>query len=63
MSVNPSRREFELAVLGAGPIGLAVKKGNAQLLDSINKSQSKLVADGTLKAIYAKYGFEWTQPK
>jgi polar amino acid transport system substrate-binding protein len=46
-----------------GPIGLAVKKGNAQLLESINKSQSKLVADGTLKAIYAKYGFEWTQPK
>jgi polar amino acid transport system substrate-binding protein len=46
-----------------GPIGLAVKKGNAELLERINKSQSKLSADGTLKAIYTKYGFEWTQPK
>jgi polar amino acid transport system substrate-binding protein len=46
-----------------GPIGLAVKKGNTQLLDRISKSQSKLATDGTLKAIYAKYGFEWTQPK
>jgi polar amino acid transport system substrate-binding protein len=45
------------------PIGLAVKKGNSQLLERINKSQSKLAADGALKAIYTKYGFDWTQPK
>ena len=45
------------------PIGIAVKKGNAELLARISKSQSKLMADGTLKAIFAKYGFDWTQPK
>lgn len=46
-----------------GPVGLAVKKGNAQLLERISKSQSKLITEGTLKVIYAKYGFEWAQPK
>lgn len=44
-------------------VGIAVKKGNAELLGRINKSQAKLADDGTIKAIFAKYGFEWTQPK
>jgi len=40
-----------------------VMLGNTHLLGRISKSQSRLATDGTLKAIYAKYGLEWTQPK
>ena len=35
--------------------GIAVKKGNAELLEKINKGLSDIKADGTYKQIYAKY--------
>jgi polar amino acid transport system substrate-binding protein len=34
---------------------IGFKKGNAELLDAVNKSLSELKADGTLEAIFAKY--------
>ena len=36
------------------PVGIAVQKGNSELLGRISKSQSKLAADGTLKAIFCQ---------
>jgi polar amino acid transport system substrate-binding protein len=36
--------------------GLGVVKGNAQLLAKLNASVAKLKADGTIKAIFTKYG-------
>jgi polar amino acid transport system substrate-binding protein len=37
---------------------IAVRKGNAQLLNTLNTSLAKLKANGTVKAIFAKYGIE-----
>ena len=35
--------------------GIAVKKGNAELLEKINKGLSDIKADGTYTQIYTKY--------
>ena len=35
--------------------GFAVKKGNAELLDKLNKGLAEIKADGTYAAIMAKY--------
>lgn len=45
------------------PLSLAVRKGDSALLTTLNASLKKLMADGTVKAIWAKYGLDWTQPK
>ena len=37
---------------------IAVRKGNTQLLNTLNTSLAKLKANGTVKAIFAKYGIE-----
>ena len=45
-------------------VGIAVRKGNSELLGKINTSLAKLEADGTVKAIFAKYGIDdWAPPK
>jgi polar amino acid transport system substrate-binding protein len=45
-------------------VGIAVRKGNSELLGKINRSLAKLEADGTVKAIFAKYGVDdWAPPK
>ncbi len=45
-------------------VGIAVRKGEGELLDKINSSLAKLEADGTVKAIFAKYGVDdWALPK
>jgi polar amino acid transport system substrate-binding protein len=35
--------------------GIAVKKGNAELLEKVNKSLADIKADGTYDKIYARY--------
>src|SRR5207253_11414038 len=37
---------------------MAVRKGNTQLLNTLNTSLAKLKANGTVKAAFAKYGIE-----
>lgn len=45
-------------------IGIAVRKGNDQLLEKINRSLAKLEADGTVKAIFVSNGVDdWAPPK
>jgi polar amino acid transport system substrate-binding protein len=45
-------------------VGIAVRKGNSDLLTKINASLAKLEADGTVKAIFLKYGVDdWAPPK
>jgi len=45
-------------------VGIAVRKQNSELLGKINRSLAKLEADGTVKAIFAKYGIDdWALPK
>jgi polar amino acid transport system substrate-binding protein len=45
-------------------VGIAVRKGNSELLGKINRSLAKLEADGTVKAIFVKYGVDdWAPPK
>jgi polar amino acid transport system substrate-binding protein len=45
-------------------MAFAVQKGNSQLQGKINSSLSKLEADGTVKAIFVRYGIDdWGQPK
>jgi polar amino acid transport system substrate-binding protein len=45
-------------------VGIAVKKGNNELLGKINNSLARLEADGTVKAIFSKYGLDdWELPK
>ncbi|REE21715.1 amino acid ABC transporter substrate-binding protein (PAAT family) [Paraburkholderia sp. BL27I4N3] len=45
-------------------IGIAVRKGNSELLERINRSLAKLEADGTVKAIFVKNGVDdWAPPK
>jgi polar amino acid transport system substrate-binding protein len=45
-------------------IGIAVRKGNSELLEKINRSLAKLEADGTVRAIFLNYGVDdWTPPK
>ncbi len=45
-------------------VGIAVRKGDGELLGKINQSLAKLEADGTVKAIFAKYGVDdWAPPK
>ena len=34
---------------------IAIKKGNKELLDGVNKALSELKADGTIESIIAKY--------
>src|SRR4051812_29676410 len=44
-------------------IAMAVKKGNSELLDKLNKSLTKFEADGTVKMIFSKYGIDdWAVP-
>jgi polar amino acid transport system substrate-binding protein len=41
-----------------------VKKGNSELLGKINNSLARLEADGTVKAIFSKYGWnDWELPE
>jgi polar amino acid transport system substrate-binding protein len=45
-------------------VGIAVRKGDGELLGKINSSLAKLEADGTVKATFAKYGVDdWAPPK
>ena len=45
-------------------MGFAVQKGNDELLSKINSSLTKLEADGTVKAIFSKYGIDdWAPAK
>ena len=45
-------------------VGIAVRKGNSELLAKINTSLAKLGADGTVKTILLKYGVDdWVPPK
>ena len=45
-------------------VGIAVKKGNNELLGKMNSSLARLEADGTVKAIFSKYGLDdWAPPK
>jgi polar amino acid transport system substrate-binding protein len=45
-------------------VGIAVRKGDNELLKRINRSLAKLEADGRVKAIFAKYGVDdWSPPK
>jgi polar amino acid transport system substrate-binding protein len=45
-------------------VGMAVRKGNSELLEKINRSLAKLEADGTVKAIFVRYGVDdWAPPK
>jgi hypothetical protein len=45
-------------------VGIAVRKGDGELLGKINSSLAKLEAEGTVKAIFAKYGVDdWAPPK
>ena len=43
-------------------IGIAVKKGNNELLNKINDSLARLEGDGTVKAIFSKYGWDYWEP-
>jgi len=44
-------------------VGIAVRKGNSELLGKINRSLAKLEADGAVKAIFVKYGVDdWAPP-
>ena len=45
-------------------MGFAMQKGNSDLLGKVNRSLAKLEADGTVKAIFVKYGIDdWAPPK
>jgi polar amino acid transport system substrate-binding protein len=44
-------------------VGIAVKKGHNELLEKINISLARLKADGSVKAIFSKYGLDWEPPK
>ena len=41
------------------PVGFGFRKTDTDLIAQINKSLAKLKADGTVKAIYAKYGIDF----
>ena len=43
-------------VLTGEDYAFAVKKGNTELLNKINKAMDKLIADGTIETIFSKYG-------
>lgn len=43
-------------VLTGEDYAFAVKKGNTELLNKINKAMDKLIADGTIETIFNKYG-------
>jgi polar amino acid transport system substrate-binding protein len=45
-------------------MGFAVQKGNGQLLGKVNSALARLQANGTVKAIFIKYGVDdWAPPK
>jgi polar amino acid transport system substrate-binding protein len=45
-------------------VGIAVKKGNNELLGKMNISLARLEADGTVQAIFSKYGLDdWAPPR
>jgi polar amino acid transport system substrate-binding protein len=45
-------------------MAFAVQKGNGELLGKINASLARLEANGTVKAIFSKYGVDdWAPPK
>lgn len=43
-------------------VAVGLRKSDQALVDAVNKALDKLIADGTLAAIYAKYGVEYRQP-
>jgi polar amino acid transport system substrate-binding protein len=43
-------------------VAVGLRKSDAELVDAVNKILEKLIADGTLAGIYAKYGIEHRPP-
>jgi polar amino acid transport system substrate-binding protein len=57
---NPEQKGLELVVDTASPmlgIGMAFRKDSAQARDAFNKQLEVLRANGTMKNLYTKYGF------
>ena len=44
-------------------VSVGLRKSDQALVDAVNKALDKLIADGTLAAIYAKYGVEHRPPQ
>lgn len=44
-------------------VSVGLRKSDQALVDAVNKALDKLIADGTLAAIYAKYGVEHRPPR
>lgn len=52
-----------VTTIPVGGFGLKLRQTDTELLAQIDKSASKLMTDGTVKAIYSKYGQDWSAPK
>lgn len=45
--------------MAPGQVAMAVRKGDTELLDRVNISLAKLIANGTVREIYNRYGAPW----
>ncbi|MEO8039560.1 MAG: transporter substrate-binding domain-containing protein [Betaproteobacteria bacterium] len=43
-------------------LAVGVRRGDAEMVAAINTALDQLIADGTMAAIYAKYGIEYRRP-
>jgi polar amino acid transport system substrate-binding protein len=59
-TIDPALEMAE-ASLGDLEYAIAIKKGDRAMVDAVNQGLSELAADGTLAAIYARWGL-WNEP-
>lgn len=58
----PQPIQFQGIFRSAWEIGIAVKKDSPKLSAALAEAMSKLIENGELKAIYARYGMDYTTP-
>jgi polar amino acid transport system substrate-binding protein len=44
------------------PVGIAVRKGDTELMGKINTSLEALMSNGTVETIFENYGIDWARP-
>jgi polar amino acid transport system substrate-binding protein len=64
---NPGRRVALVHAEDSEPelkwvVAVGLRRADAPLIDAVNAAVATLVADGTIAAIYAKYGVDYRRP-
>ena len=55
--INPGQFEVGGSVVNAAPYGIAVRKGDTEIVDAMQKALQEVKSDGTYDKLFSTYGF------